>query len=231
MTTNNIIIPPNIFQTWHTKILPPLMYNAIKTIKLENPEFKYFLFDDNECREFISKYYSKEILNAYDSLIPGAYKADLWRYCVLHKFGGIYLDVKYVPTNFKLKFLLYKEHLVLDMPNPYGPGIYNAMMVCKPESRYLMDAINKIVENVKTRFYGKYVLEPTGPQLLSKIIDMSDKELIDCNHQEIGNSDGKVILYKNRVIFKSYKGHINERNRYSKIIHYAVLWNQRKIYK
>ena len=35
-----------------------------------------------------------DVLNAYDSLIPGAYKADLFRYLVLYREGGVYLDCK-----------------------------------------------------------------------------------------------------------------------------------------
>ena len=49
----NFDIPSNIFQTWQTKILPPSMFDAISKIKKQNPRFKHFLFDDNDCREFI----------------------------------------------------------------------------------------------------------------------------------------------------------------------------------
>ena len=114
----DIIIPPNIFQTWYTKFLPPLMAKSIKTIQLLNPKFKYFLFDDNDCREFIKTHFKPEVLWAYDSLTPGAYKADLWRYCVLFIHGGIYLDIKYTPLNqFRFINLLEKEHLVSDIDN------------------------------------------------------------------------------------------------------------------
>jgi mannosyltransferase OCH1-like enzyme len=39
----NSVIPLNIFQTWHTKTLPPLMFNAVNKIKAINPRFKYCL--------------------------------------------------------------------------------------------------------------------------------------------------------------------------------------------
>ena len=34
-----------------------------------------------------------QVRQAYDSLIPGAFKADLFRYCVLLIYGGVYADV------------------------------------------------------------------------------------------------------------------------------------------
>ncbi len=49
----NFQIPAYIFQTWESKKIPPLMLKNILNIKLNNPNFKYFLFDDNDCREFI----------------------------------------------------------------------------------------------------------------------------------------------------------------------------------
>ena len=119
----DIQIPANIFQTWQTHTLPPQMFNAIKIIKKQNPRFNYYLFSDSDCRLFISKNFEPVVLNAYDRLIPGAYKADLWRYCILYKYGGIYLDIKYVPdNNFKFVNLLTKEHFVLDQDND---GIYH----------------------------------------------------------------------------------------------------------
>ena len=158
------IIPLNIFQTWHTKNLPPLMANAVNKIRLLNPRFNHQLFDDNDCRVFIENNFPINVLNAYDSLIPGAYKADLWRYCILYKRGGIYLDIKYIPHNgFRFISLTEKEHLVLDID---GVNIYNALMVTKPNNETLLKAIYKIVSNVKNKYYGKSSLDPTGPGLL-----------------------------------------------------------------
>ena len=111
------IIPLKIYQTWHDKTLPPKMKECVDTLKAQNPEFEYRLYDDYECRDFIKKNFDKDVLNAFDSLIPGAYKADLWRYCILYKNGGIYLDIKFQCENgFKLIELTDKEYFVLDRP-------------------------------------------------------------------------------------------------------------------
>ncbi len=228
-TNYNVIIPTNIFQTWHSKILPPLMAQSIFKIKFLNPNFKYFLFDDNDCREFIKLYFRKEVLDAYDKLIPGAYKADLWRYCVLFIKGGIYLDIKYTPLNgFKFINLTESEHLVYDID---GVNIYNALMVCLPGNKLLIDAINKIVENVKNKFYGDSYLEPTGPKLLSKIMTQHDKTVVDLRHKELNNdSNYRIIYFNDTPILKSYNGHATERDQNSIKKHYSYLWNQRRVY-
>jgi len=225
----NLSIPANIFQTWHTKKLPPRMYQAIKYIKINNPGFKHFLFDDNDCREFIKNNFDTSVLNAYDKLIPGAYKADLWRYCILYKMGGIYMDIKYIPiNNFKLINLLEQEYWVLDNG---GGGIYNALMVCKPNNEILLKSINQIVENVNNRFYGNGFLEPTGPGLLAKYFTEEDKQQFAIKHILKGSNDyDKCILLNNYVIMQCYPGYINDRDLYSPKKHYAVLWKERHIY-
>jgi mannosyltransferase OCH1-like enzyme len=196
----NPIIPLNIFQTWHTKDLPPLMKKVVNYIKANNPAFNYYLFDDNDCREFIKNNFDNNVLNAFDSLIPGAYKADLWRYCVLYKNGGIYLDIKYKPmTRFKFINLIEKEHWVLDADKN---GIYNALMVCSPGNNILLEAIKQIVINVKNRYYGNASLEPTGPLLLAKYFNREQKNNFDMHHLCIENFDNRFILFNNYFIFK-----------------------------
>jgi len=225
-TVYNTIIPQTIYQTWHSKVLPPLMFNAISKIKKYNPNFNYFLFDDNDCREFIKKHFKPDVLHAYDSLIPGAYKADLWRYCILFINGGIYLDIKYAPLNgFRFINLCESEHLVLDAD---GAGIYNALMVCKAGNQILFKAIRQIVENVKNKYYGSCMLSPTGPKLLPNFVSLNDP-IVDLTHTytDINN---KFINYKGIPIIKSYYGHDVEKRQSSIKPYYAIAWNQRNIY-
>ena len=78
--------------------LPPKMYECIHdnlTLNRVGVDCIHYLFHDQDCRSFIESEYPPDVLMAYDRLIPTAFKADLWRYCVLYKYGGAYLDVKY----------------------------------------------------------------------------------------------------------------------------------------
>ena len=231
----NSEIPLNIYQTWYTKNLLPKMNKAVNYIKINNPEFNYHLFDDNDCREFIKNNFEQNILNAYDSLIPGAYKADLWRYCILYKKGGIYLDIKYVPVfNFKLINLIVKEHWVLDCNKK---GIYNALLVCLPGNQILWRAINEIAYNVKTKFYGNDSLSPTGPNLLSKYFTDVEKSQFNMYHNYVDTIDNRYITMYNKIIFISYKGYLSEYALSQELKpdkkepHYGILWQTKRIYK
>ena len=222
----NCVIPQNIFQTWHTKNLPPLMFRAVQKIKKHNPRFKYYLYNDNDCREFIKDHFRPDVLDAYDRLIPGAYKADLWRYCVLFIHGGIYLDIKYAPyKGFKFINLCESEHYVLDAD---GAGIYNALMVSLPRNEILYKSIRQIVSNVQNKYYGNCCLSPTGPKLLTNFISTNDP-LVDLHHSLI-DVDNKFIYYQNIPVLKSYNGHDMEKSYASIRKYYGELWNEKNIY-
>jgi mannosyltransferase OCH1-like enzyme len=113
----NNIVPKNIFQSWHTKNISSNMKNTIDELKKNNQDFKYYLCDENECRNLIKNNFNEDVLYAYDNLIPTAYKVDLWRYCVLYSYGGIYLDIKFKPVNnFSFNEIIKKEHFILERP-------------------------------------------------------------------------------------------------------------------
>jgi mannosyltransferase OCH1-like enzyme len=225
------MIPLNIFQTWHTKQLTPLMNQCVSMIKRNNPRFHYYLFDDHDCREFIKNHFDLDVLNAYDTLIPGAYKADLWRYCILYVNGGIYLDIKYRCINgFRLIALTEQEWFVKDIETS-GEGVYNALMVAKPNNPIYLKLINKVVENVKNRFYGNHSLEPTGPLMIKEFSDSNDFSPVSLVH--FISNDHYYILDQTSNVFilqidNEYRGqqkiHTNNKK------HYSVMWKNREIY-
>ena len=225
----NCGIPLNIFQTWHTKNLPPSMIDSVENIKMNNKNFEYKLFDDEDCRDFIKNHFDINVLNAFDTLKPGAYKADLWRYCVLYILGGIYIDIKYqVINNFKFENFLDKEYFVLDLDKK---NVYNALMIVKPNNEKLKNCIYTIVKNVKYRYYGKSSLDVTGPGLLSKFFTPEEKKNLEMNHELfLGSFDNKIIKFNGYAILKSHNGYRNDQAKNAKTEHYSHLWAKRKIY-
>ena len=78
--------------------LPPKMYECVSNnlrLNRVGVDCIHYLFNDADCRAFIAREFPDDVLYAYDRLIPTAFKADLWRYCVLYKYGGVYLDIKW----------------------------------------------------------------------------------------------------------------------------------------
>ena len=87
------MIPKVIYQTWYKKDLPDNIKKLNENMLSLNKDYAYYLFDDNDIELFIQENYDNNILKAYNMLNVGAAKADLWRYLILYKNGGIYLDI------------------------------------------------------------------------------------------------------------------------------------------
>jgi mannosyltransferase OCH1-like enzyme len=229
----NGIIPKNLFTCWHTKNLPYHMNKNYNLLKNLNPEFNHFLFDEDECIEFIEKHFPIDVLNAYKSLVPCAYKSDLWRYCVLYINGGIYLDIKYVTVNgFKLIALTEKEHFVRDLDSSFN-GIYNALIVSLPRNKILMNCINKIVTNVNNKYYGPNCLAVTGPSLLSKFFTNKQRLKMQlylevCKVENV--IDTFYICWNNNIILGKYNEYYDEQTKFQKNLRYSELWSNRAIY-
>ncbi len=61
------------------------------------PEYDIQFYDDTACIDFLSKYFKSEVVKRFNSLVLGAHKADLFRYCLLYVYGGVYFDIKIKP--------------------------------------------------------------------------------------------------------------------------------------
>jgi mannosyltransferase OCH1-like enzyme len=227
---NNIksVIPFNIFLTWATKEFPEPLQTRIDTLQKLNPEFEFYIYDDNDCRNFIMKYFSPNVLDAYDRLVPDAYKADLWRCCVLYIYGGIYMDIKLATIHpFKLIHLTDKEYFVKDRP---PNSIYNAFMVCKPKNILLKYTISNIIKNVRTNYYGNSPLAPTGPELVGRIANKLGIKYGELYYLQSGG----FIMQNNRkiisIIFPEYDMIRKCVYDKKKTKRYDILWNRKQIY-
>ena len=235
--SNDLSIPNNIYLTWETSMneMPPKMKESIELLKNVNNDCNVYIFDKDQRVNFIKKYFKTEILDAYNSLVPGAFKADVWRYCILYKYGGIYQDIKMQPINgFKYSELLVnnKEYYVRDVDFS-GRGIYNAVLICKPNNKVLLKTINNIIYNVKNKYYGESSLYPTGPMLMKNFF--TEKEINDMEMQlaveyDSENNDIHIVKFNGRQILKMYDGYRQEVKNLGMKHHYHM-WADKEIYK
>ncbi|TPX36647.1 hypothetical protein SmJEL517_g01327 [Synchytrium microbalum] len=89
---DGIGIPKIIHQTWKTENLDPLTVERVATWKVLNPNHVYKLWTDAEVEDFVYEFYP-HVIETWARLPRPVYKADLFRYLVLHKYGGTYADV------------------------------------------------------------------------------------------------------------------------------------------
>ena len=225
------VIPLKIYQTWKTKDLPEKMRENMERLKSMNPDFEYHLFDDSDSREFIKQHFDKDVAIAYDKIIPGAFKADLWRYCVLYINGGVYMDIKYSNVgDFNLIQLTDDEYFVPDIEQS-GGGVYNAFIICKPGNEILKRAIDKSVKNIHEEYYGESGFHPTGPMLLKSCFNEEDIEKMNKNGLKMcRHNDNTSICLNETPIVVVYDEYYKQDVRKNGQKHYWEMWEERKIY-
>jgi hypothetical protein len=78
---------------------------------------------------------------------------------------------------------------------------FTGFLISLPKNEKLLKAINKIVANVKNKYYGTSPYHPTGPYLLGECFDYEEKK-----------------FYCKKIYWKSGRWCFNWRNNYIKYI-------------
>ena len=89
-------IPRHIHQIFLAEDMPAAARNCITDLRIKNPDFTHTLWDAQQGEAFVESIFGRDMLLAYLSINPIYYaaRADLLRYLIIYKFGGVYLDVK-----------------------------------------------------------------------------------------------------------------------------------------
>lgn len=90
------MIPRQIYQTYSSHQLPAALADNVAQLRATNPQWGHTLFDDADIDAFILEHYGERMLASYHRIHPsyGANRADLFRYLLIYKLGGVYLDIK-----------------------------------------------------------------------------------------------------------------------------------------
>lgn len=144
--------------------------NATRSVpKYFNPKsYEYILWTNDDIKTLLDENFDPEILWAYNKLKPYAYKADLARYAILKVMGGWYIDINLEIVNVPPKESEYDLILFRDYNNGTRMApwqLANGLIYAKPNHPVFDIALNKIVEHVKEKYYGKRTLSVTGPEL------------------------------------------------------------------
>ena len=87
-------IPNTVYQTWKYARLPPFHARGFAHFRQLNPDYSFSFFDDREMTDYMrTRYAGHPILAVFDRIRIPAAKADIWRYCVLFREGGVYCDI------------------------------------------------------------------------------------------------------------------------------------------
>ena len=212
-TNGSKYIPKTIHQIFipdKTK-MHSVFKNNVDRIKKLNPNWKHILYDNNDIDKYIKTNYGIQMLNIYNMINPeyAAARADFFRYLLMYKEGGVYLDIK-SGMKYALDVIINEDDQYIishwaGKPNAHLLDNKNGEfqqwhIICRPNHPYLKAVINNVISNilnydVKKDGVSKLgVLKVTGPIVYSKSIQPI---LSQYNHKLYKANEYFGLIYNN----------------------------------
>ena len=206
-------IPHIIHQTFYERNLSAPLQANVDALRNMNPGWEYRFYDDSDIATFIKGNYPAWVWGYFERIDPryGAARADFFRYLLMYKVGGVYLDIKSTirrPLDTVLlssdRFILSKWHLqngeyehkglVYDLRHIEGGEYQQWHIICAPGHPFLKAVLEAVLSNMDTydphlHQTGKRgVLRVTGPIAYTMAIQ---RIIRDHPHREL---DGRKML-------------------------------------
>ena len=160
-----------------------------------NPEYEYQFFNDDDIDRFIKAEFDTDIYVQYKKLNIGAAKADFFRYAILYKKGGIYLDIDSLAKSKFRNWINNDDSAVITKER--NPGLYVQWALIYDKGHpFLKMVLDVVVENIKNNRYPHDVLNMTGPNVYSKVIDHCVQDHDSTNYRIFG------VDYNGKIKFK-----------------------------
>jgi len=232
-------VPKIIYRTHKSEIAIKPYKKVLEHTKNILPNYKTKIFYDEDCKKYIKNNFSSRIFKAYMSINPdyGPAKADLFRYLLIYKEGGIYLDIKSAP----------KKNLDNIINNLNGRmAISNWTRIpLKYWSHLIGNSYwSQFTKNKCGEYQNWYIISGKGNPLLGKIIKqavtniengVNNRDLYSFGKNSVICMTGPLMMskvienYKNKKDFKYFKANINNHLKYNFIDHKKIEKNKHYI--
>jgi mannosyltransferase OCH1-like enzyme len=225
-------IPRIIHQTFYERTLAPQLAANVAHLKQVNPGWEYRFYDDADIVRFITDNYNAAVVERFGRIDSkyGAARADVFRYLLMYKVGGVYLDIKSLATRPLDDVLHADDRFVLsgwnnDMQSwgshyelrdiPTGE-FQQWHIVCAPGHPFLKAVLENVMGNIDKYLpslhgVGKNgVLRVTGPiaytRAIHAILDRHPHRIAD-SQLELGF---EYNVYRNQSHETAFKSHYSQ---------------------
>ena len=190
-------VPKIIWQTMKTNKVPVLMKNYADSWIDLNPEYEYRFCDDEDIIAFLKADFP-EYLDGYNKLKYGASKADLWRYLIMYKYGGVYADID-CKCIMPLRHWIKPESVFVTQLGT-NKDICQWLIITVPQNPVFLKAAQMTLQNSKNnnhkaKYYGFEFLK-------NQLVLRENLPIIKFNHEVLGLSGPPVLQEAAEGCFK-----------------------------
>jgi len=164
------MIPKIIHQTWKTEDIPKKWQVFADKVKALNPDWEYTLWTDQRNDEFVKSEYP-DFYNIFTGFSRGVMRADVIRYLIMYKIGGVYLDLDYEmlkPFDFGSEKIILPRNRSINFGDKQDE-LGNCIFASQPGHLFWLDVINDLKNNPPNVTDYSQIVGATGPGLLTRI--------------------------------------------------------------
>jgi len=202
-------IPRTIYRTYYDLEIAKKFKEATEITSRSNKNLKEIIFDDNMIDSYIKNNYSDRIYKAFKSINPdyGPAKADFFRYLIIYKEGGIYLDIK-TSINKNIENELMEDKLLVSK-GEYNPYPIPFGLVFQSLNNYNWGYFTGVKNHGE--YSNWHFMAPKGNPVLGKVIKqmVSNIEYGLKNKNIYNNGEYSVLALTGPIMFSrtinSYK--------------------------
>jgi mannosyltransferase OCH1-like enzyme len=211
---NNFPIPKIIHLTYkNEKDILPEWKDVLPAWKKTNPEWEIKFWSDQDNENLIKSDFPW-FYETYKNFKYNIQRVDSVRYCYLFKYGGLYIDMDYLPVN-KIDKLFYNQtnnnndNQIYLTHSTNVPIFTNSFMASKPGNTFWIEYLKSIMKTKPKWYWTKHleVMYTTGPNKLNSflkkkniIIGFINPYLIQsCNVCEIDNDHKCTSIYLKKI--------------------------------
>lgn len=172
-TTVPNAIPKTIWQTYRTHEIPLVARSCVRSWARVNPGWTVKFQDDDQIARFVTDHLGASVGKLLRSLPLGVMKADLWRYAVLHKHGGVYADLDTICRHPIENWSSAPKGLIIGVENLSGVHFCQWAFASVSEHPVLEETLKLLIARAERGIDTQrphYVHYHTGPALWSDAI-------------------------------------------------------------
>lgn len=191
-------IPKIIHQTFKTSKLPFLTRWHISRFRKNNSDYAYEFYDDQRIENFLAAEFGEEILSLYKRLNIGAAKADFFRYAVLYKKGGIYVDIDSGINGSLNDFILPADEAIITREG--NPLLFAQWaLIFNAGHPFLKKTMEMVADNIRQNRFPHDVHQMTGPSVYTLAIEDVLKSNAETPHRVLGTDYDKHLKVKYKL--------------------------------
>lgn len=164
-----------VHQTWKGREIPAGARRLVRSWRDRHPHWEYRLWTDEENRDLVARFHP-ELLAVYDAYPHGVQRADAARLAILHRHGGLYVDL---------------DVECLDPVDDLFPA-HAVSLIREPAEQALVLGESSIVSNA-------VIAAPAGHPLLRRLLDELANGA-DPSHRPSGVLDATGPIFLTRAL-------------------------------